>query len=156
GLRTAIGSGIHLIDGLGFGLTVLLFVELAGRASPARGHRWSPAWFAIGAATGLILGVLTWIPAGAAAGLAAGLAATTAGGLVGRIGEAVDTDLTKAANPKTVLRRDRGTFLTCWLGLGAALGISIGLAGVLTPGPSGMLHGIRFGIEIGLTNLIVP
>lgn len=39
GLRTAIGSATHLIDGLGFGLTVLLFVELASRARPARGHR---------------------------------------------------------------------------------------------------------------------
>jgi hypothetical protein len=83
-----------------------------------------------------------WIQAGWVPGLAVSLALTIAGGLLGAIGDAVATDVTEAADPGIMLRRDRAAFLASWLGLGAALFL-IGLASAFSPNTSGQPSGFR-------------
>lgn len=157
GLRTAVGPGLHLINAFGAGLTALLFVGLAGRSVPARGIRWSPVWFGWGVAGSLVAGFTAGIQAGWVAGLAVGLAVAVAGGLMGGIAaESVATDLAGAANPEVVLRRDRAAFLACWLGMGAAVGISSGLGMALGHNTAGQPNGFGFGLGIGVTGVLGP
>ena len=147
--RMNVGSAFHLLNGFGIGLAAFLTVELIGRRTPAREVRWSPVWFACGVGCGLIIGFVVWLQVGCwVAGLAAGFAATIAGGLTGTVGEAVATNLTQAADPTAVLRRDRSTFLASSLGLGLALGLSTGIAVAISPGATGQANGFRFGLEI--------
>ena len=153
--RITVGSASHLLDGVGIGLAAFLTVELVGRRVPAKELRWSRSWAVCGAGCGLVIGLIMWVQAGWVVGLIAGVAATIAGGFAGLIGETVTTNLTQAADPIGVLRRDRATFLKSWLGLGVALGFSTGLAAALSPGPNGQTNGYNTGLEIGLTNILV-
>jgi hypothetical protein len=155
-IRTAIGSGSHLTNALGLGLAAVLYVELVSRSIPARGIHWSPVWFACGLITAVVLGSIAWIQQGVAAGLAVAIAATAASGLVGGIAESVATDLDSASNPETVLRRDRLTFYASGLGMGIALGFTIGLAQGLGHNPAtGLSFGFIYGLRIGIATFLI-
>ena len=155
-LRTTVGFGLHFMNAFGVGLTALLFVELASRSVPARGLRWSPMWLACGLVCALVLGFITAIQVGWIAGLVVGIVATIASVFAGGIAEPVATDLAGAANPQTVLQRDRATFFACWLGLGAAIGVGTGVAIGLGRNPAGETYGLRYGLVIGVTNILAP
>jgi hypothetical protein len=154
-IRVSVGPGFHLINAIGLGLTAYLTVKLAGRNSPARGLRWSPVWFACTAGSGVLLGVAVWLTSGGVAGLATILAATVAGVLGGWLGEAVATDLSKAADPISVLLRDRRTFVASWLGLGVAIGFATGIGTAFRLGANGHPAGFAYGLAVGLTNFLV-
>lgn len=153
GVRNTVGSGYHIINALSACLLAVLFVELVGRNVPARGIRWSPIWFACGLICSIVMGYVIWNQVGPVAGLTVGLAAAAASGLVAGVAESVATDLAGAANPQTVLRRDRTTFIASWLGLGVALGVAVGLADSLALDPSGHPYGFEYGTKLGLTQL---
>jgi hypothetical protein len=150
-LRSDIGFGSHPINGLGCGFAVLCFIELAGRNTPARKLRWSLAWFGCASISAVLLGLVVWIQAGWVAGVGIGFA----GGLIGWIGLAVATDLTEETSPQVVLRHDRTAFLVSSLVFGLGLGAGLGVATGLSPASAGHPNGLRYGLAVGITNLIV-
>jgi hypothetical protein len=153
-IRNAVGVWSHIPNGIGIGLAAILYVELSNRTVPARGIRWSPAWFGCGLITAIVLGFVAWIQQGWLAGLAVALAATVASALVGGVAEPVATDLTGAANPETVLRRDRVTFAASGLGVGLALGTITGVSQALARNVSGIQNGWAFGLRVGIATFI--
>jgi NACHT domain len=150
-LRTAIGPGSHLINGVGCGAAVLCFIELAGRKIPARKLRWSPAWFACTGCSSVFLSIVVWVQVS----WAAGLGVAFAGALIGGTGQALAADSTKDANPRAVLRRDRITFTVSCLGFGLGLGVGLGVASGFSSNAAGTPNGLRYGLAVGITNLIV-
>jgi len=157
--RTAVGPWLHLINAIGFGLTALAFVALADqdkdKDKPARRLHVSIPWLALGIACGTVIGLGVWVQTGWIPGVSAGLATATAGVLLGGMGEAIPTDLESPADPREILRQDRIAFLTAWLGLGLAFGLSTALTLAVSPNLSGQPNGIRAGVLVGLANLVV-
>jgi hypothetical protein len=134
--------------GLGAGLMVALNLELSRQATPAKGLRWSKdmivemlkpmLWIVVlalvaGKRNRLVGGLI-----GLGFGLGFGLVATLP--IVGVFGlEGAPADLTTAADPRTVLARDRRALLAA------------GLAGGLGPGiVAGLYLGLWFGLAAGL------
>lgn len=154
-LRASIGPSYHAINALGAWLIALLFVEITGRNVPARGIRWSLTWFGSGLMTSVVLGAVTWIQVSRLAGIVVGVAAVGASAVVADVSESVESDLTGAASPDTVLRRDRTTFIASGLGLGGALGFAIGLVQSLAHSPAGRPNGPAYGAQIGATTFII-
>jgi hypothetical protein len=154
-IRASVGPGFHLLNAIGLGLTAYLTVRLAGRNTPARGLQWSPVWFACSAGSGVLLGAAVWLTSGRVAGLATILAGTFAGVLCGGLGEAIATDLSKAADPISVLLRDRRTFAASWLGLGAAIGLGTGIGTAFRLGADGHPAGFAYGLAVGLSNFLI-
>jgi hypothetical protein len=155
GIRATLGlPGLHVVNGIGFGLAAGLAAGLAGRSVPARALRWSPLGFGCGLATGLITGLAVWMQVGPVGGLTVGLAvAVTAGCAGGFLFEMAEVDLTKAAAPRTVLIRDRTTFYRTFLGLGLTIGLGAGTALGLSTS-YGHINGVRVGLGVGFTNLV--
>jgi hypothetical protein len=157
-LRLWLGSGTsHVFNGTGVVLAAVLCVRYSTRREvPAHGMRWSPIWLVCGVTAGLIIGFIAWIQIGKIPGLIIGIVATAIGGINGRIAGVAASDPAKASSPRDVLRRDRVTFLGSWLEFGIGVGFVTGLTGALSPGPAGQPHGTRYGIELAVTNVIVP
>jgi hypothetical protein len=138
----------QLVNGAGLGLAAGLAAGLATRRGPARGLRWSPLGFACGVVVGVGLGSAVLLGQGSSSGLVVGLIAIVVGGLTGGFTvEAATADLTAAAGPDAVLKRDRSTFYTTALAAGLAFGVIIGLA-------NGFARGYPVGIRVGVTNMI--
>ena len=158
GVRLWMGSpGSHVMNAIGIAVAAVLTIDLAKRrVVPAQGLRWSFLWMTCGLGCGLIIGLIAWVQLGRSAGLVIGVTATLAGVLTGGIAEAEESNLARATSPIFVLRRDRGAFLGSWLVFGIALGLITGVAGGVSPNSTGQRNGLQFGVEVGLTNLIVP
>jgi hypothetical protein len=156
-LELWIGAGSHVFNGVGVGIAAVLTVNYASRRDvPAYGLRWSPTWAVCGVSTGVFMGLFVWVQLGWVPGLAVSLAAAIAGSLVGRTAGAEATDPTRAASPHVVLRHDRTTFLGSWLVFGVGLGLVSGVSDGLSRNADGHLNGLRYGLEVGLSNMIVP
>lgn len=149
--RNTIGWFSHLIDGVGLGIIIGLVVALNGRRVPARAPRWSFLGSSGGAGCGLILTTVVWLQDGPRPGITFGLILTIGGLLAGGLyGTADPTDLTKAADPMEVLRRDRRTFLTM-----LSLGIPFGTGVLLATAPArGSFSSILGGLGVGITDLV--
>ena len=147
----------------------LAWWELARRSpTPSVRLRWSgnafkaklPTIVPFALATGALFGVLSSVLFGArfgllfapASGLICGLAASLA---VAR--EGVPADLSVAANPRSVLARDRNTFFR-WLATGSLTGVSLGLIFRLLfkPGTSMVVSPLVGGVVHGLTGRDMP
>jgi hypothetical protein len=156
-LATRISLGSHLANGVGIALAAIFTAELSARREvPAHGLSWSLMWAASGLGCGLIVGLIALVQIGRTAGLVIGIGAPVAGALTGGVAVTVESKPTRATAPGIVLRRDRGAFLRSWLVFGIMLGLVTGVASALSPGPVGHLNGVRFGLEVGLTDVIVP
>jgi NACHT domain len=156
-LELWVGAWSHIFNGIGVGIAAMLTVNYARRRDvPAYGLRWSPTWAVCGVSTGIFMGLFVWAQLGWVPGLAVSLAAAVAGSLVGRTAGAEATDPTKAASPYVVLRHDRTTFLGSWLVFGIGLGLVSGVSDALSRNADGHLNGVRYGLEVGLTNMVVP
>jgi cyclopropane fatty-acyl-phospholipid synthase-like methyltransferase len=156
-LRTWVGGGSHILNGVGIALAAILTVELSNRRPiPSQGLRWSLVWTACGLVCGLTIGFIALIQIGGPSGLLMAIAAPIAGCLTGGTAGAVRSKPESAVPPSVVLRNDRGAFFRSWLVFGVALGLITGIAGGLSPGPAGHPNGIRFGILEGLSNAIIP
>lgn len=155
GLRTWVGAGSHVFNGIGIGLAAMLIVQYARRRKlPAYARRWSPTWFIWGVAAGVAFGFVTWVQLGLLPGLAIGLAAALVGGVNGRMADVTASDPASSASPGDVLRRDRGAFLGSWLVFGVGMGVVTGVWLGLNRSTSGTPNGVWFGLEVGLTNFI--
>jgi hypothetical protein len=148
---------ISFTNALGLGISAGLAAGVANRRIPTQGLHWSPIGLVCGLAIGSAAGFVIWAQAGPTGGLSVGIAAAIAGGCAGGLlFNSTETDLTRAATPRTVLDRDRGAFLTSFLGLGLAMGLGNGLqVGFGISLPNGRPNGLWVGIEVGLLNLIV-
>lgn len=146
----------HIVNGVALGLAIGLVAGLAARGTPARHLRRSRLGTLCGLGTGIITGLATWTTAGPKPGLAVGIAATIAAGYAGGVFfEAAATDVTRATTPSTVLRRDRSTFRTSFLGFGIAMGLGTGLATGFEPSQTSALSsGLDRGLGVGLANLV--
>jgi hypothetical protein len=153
-IRTEVGSGLHIFNGLGTGLSALMAVQSLSYTTPARGLRWSPGRFFCGVASGIVGAIVVGIQVGRGAGLVVLTVCIIAATVFG-YNEAVATDLTEATQPKTALLHDRATFLASGLGFGLALGVTTGFSVALLP-PYGGAGRIGFlpGLGVGLANLI--
>jgi hypothetical protein len=151
-LRLAVGPGLeHVFNGLGAALVLYLCIELLGRETPARGMRWS--WLGAGccAMAGVAVGFIIGFEHGPKDGLASGLSLMVAGGLTGLVGEPIVTNLGRAADPVTVMRRDRFSFLASWLAFGSLLGIGTGLQEAYGLNAAGQPNGLAASFSIGIT-----
>lgn len=155
-VRSSIGDGAYLINGLALGSAAGLAAGLFNRRTPARGLRWSPLGFATGIGGGLLFALILWATAGRTIGLLCGALAMIAGGLAGGLYEAATpTDLTKATSPSRVLARDRATFLTS-LALAVPVGLSVALGSALSPPDpfNGPHYGVGYGVGIGIASFV--
>jgi NACHT domain len=156
-LELGVGAWSHVFNGIGVAIAAILTVDYARRRDvPAHGLRWSPTWAVCGVSTGVFMGLFVWVQLGWVPGLAVSLAAAAAGSLVGRTAGAEATDPTKAASPYVVLRHDRTSFLGSWLVFGIGLGLVSGVSDALSRNPDGHLYGFKYGLEVGLSNMMVP
>jgi hypothetical protein len=155
GVRAALGlSGVHIINAVGLGLAVGLAVGLASRNTPARALRWSRLGFVCGAAAALILGVVIGTQLGLTKGLLVATLLVIPSGFAGSIMfEAAEPDLTTVAAPSTLLKRDRATFRSSFLGLGSALAFGLGLTLGMTP-VDGHPAGFHVGVGVGIADFI--
>jgi hypothetical protein len=146
----------HFINGLGLGLALGLGAGLASKQTPARRLRRSRLGTLCGICMGLVAGVDVWRAAGLKTALIVGAVTTVAAGYAGGVFfEPASTDVTSAASPQEVLRRDRITFTVSLLAFGLAMGIGTGLAtGFGINIATGRSNGVVTGIMIGLANLI--
>ncbi len=108
----------------------------------------------VGAGVGFTLG----LEHGLTVGLASGLSLMVAGGLTGLVGEPIVTNLDRTADPVTVMRHDRASFLASWLTVGTALGAGTGLQYAYGIGgnATGQPNGLGASIGLGITNFLVP
>lgn len=84
-----------------------------------------------------------------------GLVSTVVGGYAGGLSKATSANLTKTANPQTVLARDRAAFRSSCLALGLTIGLSAGLVITFSlKGDSGVPNGFGDGLSAGLTILV--
>jgi NACHT domain len=156
-LRTWVGSGLHVTNGLGVAFAAFLTVEIANRrAVPSNGLRWSRVWTTCGLGCGILVGFIAIIQLGRGPGVLVAVAATIAAALTGGVAAAVASNPESAVPPIVVLHRDRGAFLRTWLVFGVALGLITGITNDLSPGPTGHPGGPAFGIAVGLSNVIIP
>jgi hypothetical protein len=140
------GSLVGLVFGLVFGIPAGLPAGLMKEPNrPAQGLRWSPTsdgrWrglvvglgggLAAGIASGVAVGVGFGIAIGLVAGLVAGLMFGLVTGLVAGLGPR-PVEPAEAADPRTVLDRDRGAFRSIELAFVLAGGIVGVIVGVLT------------------------
>jgi hypothetical protein len=96
------------------------------------------AWLVIG----LVVGLVVTLVSGFTAGLMSGLVIGVGGGLGGRL-RITPADLTIAADPRTVLARDRGAFLSFGLASGGSFGLVVGLVVGLAVRPAvGLVVGL--------------
>jgi hypothetical protein len=156
-----VGPVVGLLAGLDMGLGAGLLAGLAGvvvvgltaafgarRApkAPVRGLHWSNLrardliWVL---AVGLVFGLTA--DAGLVAGLVAGLATALWRGLA-----STPTDLTIAADPRTVLARDRRAFIMVGLVVGLIVGLMAGPGGVLSALMLGLVFALTGGVGAGL------
>lgn len=125
----AMGEPAPLVNGVGFAVAAACVVTTGRRILPARGLRWSPLGIINGMAGGLAIGLAVTLEAGAFSGLLSGVVAA-AGGSFGAGLEAKPAEATVAADPRTVLSRDRATFWTT----ASAGGLAIGFAAAVVIG----------------------
>jgi len=155
-LRLAVGPGLHVLNGLGAAVAFYLCVELLGREAPARRMRWSWLWCGCGAIIGAAVGLTIGIEHGLTVGLASGLSLMVAAALTGLVGEPIVTNLDSTADPVTVMRHDRASFLASWLTVGTALGAGTGLQYAYGASLTGQPNGLAASIGLGITNFLVP
>lgn len=169
GLMEWLATG--LINGLMFGLTVGLTAGVSGGPdSPSAGLRWSPVRLAAGFGLGLAFWILIKLLNHSGEGMGwsgNGFMPIVLLGLLLGLGRK-EQELTSSIGPAALLRSDRRTFITFWLGLGLALGPTVvlihGLIGytdefrhALASAFSGALKvGIWFGLLAGLGNSTWP
>jgi hypothetical protein len=151
------GPEILASSGVGLGLAAAVAVGLASRRTPARGMRWSPLGLVCGLVTGVLIGGAAWVRVGPAGGLLVGLVGVvTCGYTGGLLFDVAPADPRKAATPRTVLARDRAAFRSGACGPGIAVGLSTGITFAIFPSPiDGLPYGLRVGLGVGLTSLIV-
>ncbi|MEV4000573.1 NACHT domain-containing protein [Streptomyces halstedii] len=145
GLATGVSAG--LIFGPIYGLMIgLVFGAGKGSDTPSSGPRWSPFRLGLGLATGIALGFVTqlafvplvhpggenigggiifMIVTGPGFGLGIGLGLGLGLGVWSGLSR-TDHDLTSNIGPTDLLHSDRKTFITFWLGLGLAFGLTFG------------------------------
>ncbi|WP_112238857.1 NACHT domain-containing protein [Kribbella monticola] len=155
-VRTSIGDGSYLINGVALGLVAGLCANLLNRRAPARGLRWSWRGFAVGAVGGGLFAIVVSLTIHAGAAMIGGALAIVTGGLAGGLYEAATpTDLAKANSPAVVLARDRSTFLVS-LALALPLCATIGLNTALSPPDpfNGSRSGAGFGLGVGVALFI--
>ena len=151
----ATGSTAQVVNAVGLGLTAAVTVTIASRGTPAKGLRWTRLGFIAGFASGAVIGLVAYIQAGLPGAIVVGLAGVIGGSLTGGLIEATPTDLTGAAVPRQVLRRDRATFAACFWGVGLSTAVSTGLAVALSVDVStGRTNGPMVGIGVGTANLM--
>jgi len=146
-LAFAIAAG--LLVGLAGVVVVGLAAGLAARRqpkAPVRGLHWSNLRardLIVVLAIGLVFGLTA--DAGLVAGLVAGLATALWRGLA-----TTPADLTTAADPRTVLARDRRAFIQVVLVSGLAVGLMAGPGGVLGALVAGLVFALTGGLGAGL------
>jgi hypothetical protein len=153
------GLLIGLVGGLNTGTVCGLLIALAvarggeGRL-PQRTGRWRlpsqpRAWvvLVVVLATGVWFGVIAGLAYGLSRGLVIGLV-TVAVFMLSAGESTMPANLTEAANPISVLRQDRGAFLSDAFRFGFRVGLLCGLAGWLVVGRA---DGLAVGLTIGLT-----
>ena len=182
---TRVGNAVRiafgLVYGLGAGLAFwlgghhvvwLVAVLVAGGQAakavrspglPARGLRWSPdSGVTFGLAGGLLAGLNAGFGAGPWAGLVVGVACGVAFGLVTGLRPRL-VEPAEAADPHTVLARDRGAFRSLVFAVGLGSGLAAGVVAWFGAGPwaslveglgggrgSGLVVGPALGLAIGL------
>ena len=157
-VRTWVGTGSHIMNGIGIALWAILAIDLAShRKVPARRLRLSFPWMACGLGCGLIMGFITFAQRGWPDGFPVAILAPAAGCLAGGIAKAAESKPTSGTPPIVVLRYDRSTFLGSWLAYGVSLGLITGVTSSLALGPTGHpAYGTALGVSIGLSNVIIP
>lgn len=122
-----------------------LAVGVAGQRKPARGWRWSPEGLVVGLACAVAGGVIAGLARGAVDGIVFGLVGGLAVGLAAGLGGA-PADLKAAADPSTVLLRDRTTFQVIAIVYWVVAGLVVGL---VTAHAGGVLVGFMAGLGLG-------
>lgn len=152
----SVTTASHFVNGIGLGLALGVGAGLATKRTPVRRLQRSRLGTLCGICTGLVAGVAVWLAAGLKTALIVGTATTLAAGYAGGVFfEAASTDVTSAASPQEVLRRDRATFTISLLAFGLAMGIGTGLStGFDTDIATGRPNGITTGVAIGFANLV--
>ena len=133
-------------DGIAGGVAAGLWTGLEGRSMPAYAPRWSPVGLALGLIAGFGGGLLAGLVYGLKAGLALGVGGGAVIALVGGLA-APPADMKAEATPKSVLVRDRRTFLAVALATGLTVGASVGIT---TSAEGGVLHGVQAGLAFGV------
>lgn len=133
-------------DGIAAGVAAGLWTGLEGRSTPA----YAPGWSPVGLVLGLIAGSGGGLLAGLVYGLRAGLAFGVGGGaviaLVGGLA-ALPANMKAEAAPKSVLVRDRRTFLAVALAAGLTVGVAVAIT---TSAEGGVVHGVEAGLAFGV------
>lgn len=153
--REAVGPWLHLLNGLGFGLSIFVYIEVAGRRLPARRPGFSVRRMAIGIAYSAVLATGVWLQAGWRDGLLAGLFLASAGTLFGGLGETKDLDLRSPVDIAAMLRYDRLRFMIAWIGVGVSSAIGGGFALAVSKNIHGQPNGWMIGLMVGLANILV-
>jgi hypothetical protein len=145
-----------ITNGLGVGITAGIAAGFAPRSAPARGNRPSRLGLLGGAAAGLVAGLVIWILVGDRPGLTIGAIGIVTGAIAAGVLLESHDYVTAAASPQATLRQDRATFLTSFLGLGVAVGLTTGLVYAYFPSDiSGAANGVAFGVAVGAAVLVV-
>ena len=144
------GAAGGIADGIAVGIAAGIVVGIAGQRTPARGWRWSPEGLVVGLACAVAGGVIAGLARGAVDGIVFGLGGGIAAGLAGGLGGA-PADLKAAADPSTVLVRDRTTFqviaIVYWVVAGVVVGLVTAHAGGVF---AGFMAGLGLGFGAGL------
>jgi GTPase SAR1 family protein len=155
--RAIVAPLTHLLNGIGVGIAAGVAVALLGKVSPARRLRWSWGGFASGTSIGVLTGISVGAQSGIRAGVLTAVVASLAVGCGGAIlFESRTINLATAASPSVVLRNDRATFWTSFVGFGTVIGGTIGMATALSANAvTGVTFGPVVGVKVGIADFIV-
>jgi hypothetical protein len=148
GLTGGLKAGVvgAVADGIAGGAAAGLWTGYEGRSMPADAPGWAPVGLVLGLIAGFGGGLLAGLVYGPRVGLALGVGGGAVITLVGGLA-APPADMKAEATPKSVLMRDRRTFLAVALATGLTVGVSVGIT---TTAEGGLFHGVEAGLAFGV------